>query len=98
MAGVKGRSGGKRAGAGRKPEPQPIGPPADGDDALAYLLKVMQDETADARLRVRAAIAAAKFQQAKKDPGGKKDEQEERASRAVKKFAPGQAPRLVSSR
>lgn len=63
MAGVKGRSGGARPGAGRpKSPPELIAPRAfDGKTRFAspleFLLAVMNDATADAKVRVDAAKA-----------------------------------------
>jgi phage terminase small subunit len=88
MAGVKGRSGGARPGAGRKakakPE-QPLLPPAPpaADTPLAFLKGVMNDLEQDPRLRVRAAIAAAQYEHMKKGDGGKKDETAEKAKQAA---------------
>ena len=103
MAGVKGRSGGPRPnsggarpGAGRKPKPAPLLQLPPGQDPLAFLLGVMNDNTVDARLRVRAAVAAAQYVHPKRAEGGKK----EAAARAAKessagRFAPKEPPKLV---
>ena len=59
MAGVKGRSGGARPGAGRKkkaPEPLIAQAQAHGDP-LEFLRSVMNDPLADGKLRVDAAKA-----------------------------------------
>jgi phage terminase small subunit len=99
MAGVKGRSGGARSGAGRKSKPKAPPPVLDvpaGNDPLTFLLGVMNDAGADARLRVRAAVAAAQYVHAKQGEGGKKDAAERAAgSAAAGKFAPAAPPRLV---
>lgn len=103
MAGVKGRSGGPRKnaggarkGAGRKPKPPPvIDVPAD-QDPLAFLLSVMNSAETDARLRVRAAVAAAQYVHTKRGEGGKKESAEKAAGEAASgKFAPSAPPRLV---
>ena len=96
MAGVKGRSGGARPGAGRKPKPPgKLDVPA-GLEPLAFLEAVMNDPLADPKLRVRAAIAAAQYRHAKKGEGGKKDERKERADKAGRgRFAPPAGPRLA---
>lgn len=103
MAGVKGRSGGPRAnaggarkGAGRKKKPPPVlAVPAD-QDPLAFLLSVMNSADADARLRVRAAVAAAQYVHTKQADGGKKEAAEKAARDAASsRFAPATPPRLV---
>lgn len=103
MSGVKGRSGGPREnsggvrpGAGRKPNPPAqLDVPA-GQDPLDFLLSVMDDRTVDAKLRVRAAVAAAQYVHPKKGEGGKKDERQAAAEKAGRgKFAPPTPPKLV---
>lgn len=86
--------GGARLGAGRKKKPvDPLSVKA--RDPLKFLLGVMQDEAADPRLRVRAAIAAAQYVHVKRADGGKKEEREAGAKEAGKgKFAPAGAPKL----
>lgn len=104
MAGVKGKSGGKRAGAGRKPgPPKPTAPEHPADAGDRDMLKILQDVALGrlmaTPLQVRAAIAAVQYTHTKKHDGGKKDEQADKASAAARKFAPAAAPpRLVSSR
>lgn len=99
MAGVKGRSGGARKGAGRKAKPK--APPAVldvpvGQDPLAFLLSVMNNGETDARLRVRAAVAAVQYVHPKRGEGGKKESAERSAGEAASgKFAPSAPPRLV---
>ncbi len=94
MAGVKGRSGGKRPGAGRKPATVEVGDPANRD-ALDFLLSVMNDQTAPIAQRVRAAVAAAQYQHHKAGDGGKKDGQAEAAKKAASKFSAAAPPKLV---
>lgn len=93
MAGVKGRSGGARPGAGRKPKPVvPITLP-DGQTPLEFLLAVMNDNTADPALRVKAATTAAQYLHVRKADGGKKDEQTDKAKKvAGGRFAPAGVP------
>lgn len=99
MAGVKGRSGGARKGAGRKPAPKR--PPAvldvpAGQDPLEFLLSVMNSAETDPRLRVRAAVAAAQYVHPKRGEGGKKEQAEKAAGDAASgKFKPSAPPRLV---
>lgn len=103
MAGVKGRSGGPRAnsggarkGAGRKKKPAPALDAPKTESPLEFLVGVMNDAGADARLRVRAAVAAAQYLHAKQGEGGKKDAADRAAgSAATGKFAPAAPPRLV---
>jgi phage terminase small subunit len=96
MAGVKGKSGGAREGAGRKAsEPQLL--EADSDDALEFLRQVMREKGADGRLRIRAAIAVAQIEKTAA-PGrlGKKGAQTEAAKAAgAGRLAPGGPPKLA---
>jgi phage terminase small subunit len=95
MAGVKGKSGGARKGAGRKPNPSQT-LEADSDDALDFLRQVMREKSADGRLRVRAAIEVARIEKTAL-PGtlGKKATQTTAAKEAsTGKFAPGGPPKL----
>ena len=112
MAGIKGRSGGKREGAGRKPAPAPtiFGDVASGEsiltaalthkDPLSFLLALMNDGASDARLRVEAAKAALPFTAHKLGEGGKKGEQADKAKKAgAGKFAAAAPPlKLVGTR
>ncbi len=83
MAGVKGRSGGARPGAGRKPKPVvPIEVPA-AATPLEFLLSVMNDPGADPTLRVKAATTAAQYMHVRKQDGGKKDEAADKAKKAA---------------
>lgn len=101
MAGVKGRSGGKRENAGRKAKPKP--PPApimaiEGDDTLKLLQDVAFGRVEATPLQVRAAIAAVQYTHTKRADGGKKEERAEKAKAvAGGKFSPAAPPRLVSN-
>lgn len=100
MAGVKGKSGGKRPGAGRKPAPKaPPKPPAQCDDAdmLEFLQNVARGLTDATPLQVRAAIAAVQYTHTKKGDGGKKEAAAEAAKKAAQggRFAVGSAPKLI---
>ena len=67
-----------------------------GKDPLEFLLAVMDDESADPKLRVHAAVVAAQYVHAKKGDSGKKDERQAAAQKAGKgKFASGQPPKLA---
>ncbi|WP_190238636.1 hypothetical protein [Marilutibacter maris] len=75
MAGVKGRSGGARAGAGRKPA-KPRKTRAKGyltDDPDDFLRAVMRDQNADFKDRMAAALALKKSGKAGV-PAGKKEQ------------------------
>lgn len=99
MAGVKGKSGGFRAGAGRKPGPKPEIAVSPGAEPLEFLEGVMRGEILATPLQVRAAVAAAQYRHMKKGDGGLRDEKDAAAKKAAgSKFAPASAPRLVSSR
>lgn len=100
MAGVKGKSGGARPGAGRKPAPKaPITVPV-APTPLEFLLAVMNDQMADPALRVKAATTAAQYVHIRKVDGGKKDDQADAAKKASSgKFAAAAPPlKLVGRR
>jgi phage terminase small subunit len=97
MAGMKGRSGGARPGAGRKPKPKPEPLPPVDLTPLDYLLSVQNDPNAPTNMRVRAAVAAAQYVHTKKHDGGKKDERADKAKAAAKssRFKSGPPPSSV---
>lgn len=97
MAGVKGKSGGARPGAGRKPKPKPEPVPLGGLDMLEMLQQVALGYVDATPLQVRAAIAAVQYTHTKKGDGGKKEEVADKAKKAASKFAPAAAPKLVAS-
>lgn len=99
MAGAKGRSGGARPGAGRKPkdpaEEQTIAT-SGNQTPLGFLLAVMNDNALADKLRLEAAKTAAQYVHPKKGEGGKKDDAADRAKAAAGgKFGPRQGPRLA---
>ncbi len=95
MAGVKGRSGGKRPGAGRKPKPPAV---ADHDDPLVFLKAVWKGELVASPAQVRAATAALPFTHQKLGEGGKKEGASRRAEKASGgRFGAAAPPRLVAS-
>jgi len=98
MAGVKGRSGGARPGAGRKPaQVVPLTVP-EATTPLAFLLSVMNDPMAAPELRVKAATTAAQYVHTRRQDGGKKEEQQEAAKKvAAGRFGMARAPALVVS-
>lgn len=66
------------------------------EDPFEYLMSVVNDPGADARLRVRAAVAAVQYVRSKKGEGGKREEQGKAAERAAAgKFAAAAPPKLV---
>lgn len=99
MAGVKGRSGGARPGAGRKPKPvSPIEVPA-APDPLTFLLSVMNNTKAAPELRVKAATTAAQYVHVRRSDGGKKDDDADKAKKAAAgKFSASPAPLKLVTR
>jgi phage terminase small subunit len=108
MAGVKGRSGGARQGAGRPKKASQEAPEAapkpknsnkssrTKQDPLDFLMAVVNDPLASPALRVRAAIAAAQYKHTKRHDGGKKDEVGDKAKKAGSgRFSPAKPPKLV---
>jgi phage terminase small subunit len=94
MAGVKGRSGGAREGAGRKPKPPASAP--EEMTPLEFLEAVMHGLIDPTQAQLRAAVAAAQYVHPKVGEGGKKEAKEKAATEAGQgRFAPKQAPRLV---
>lgn len=99
MAGVKGKSGGSRAGAGRKPKPQPETQVLPEMDMLQMLQDVALGRVEASPLQVRAAIAAVQYTHAKKGEGGKKEEKQANAEKVAGKFGARPAPlKLVNGK
>lgn len=104
MAGVKGKcggpranSGGKREGAGRKPNPKPEVEVIAARDMLDMLQQVALGYVEATPIQVRAAIAAVQYTHAKKGEGGKREAKGDAAKTAgAGKFAPASGPRLAS--
>ena len=103
MAGVKGRSGGARPGAGRKPRPpqdkalpeppqQPDGEPLPSD-AKEFLVKVMRGQVVPSVPQLEAAKLLARLEAA--PAGGKKQQQAEQAGKVASKFGARPAPLKV---
>lgn len=94
MAGVKGRSGGARPGAGRpKKEPTILQLAATYNDPLPFLRAVWNDIGTDLRVRVDAAKAALPYLHQKPGETGKKDAAKERARGAgAGLFSPSAPP------
>jgi phage terminase small subunit len=97
MAGVKGKSGGVRPGAGRKPAQKPETVVSQVRDPLDFLLDVMQGLIEPTNAQLRAAAAAAQYTHAKKGEGGKKEQQAEAAKKVASKFSSSAPPRLVAA-
>lgn len=103
MAGVKGRSGGARDGAGRKPA-KPRKTRAKGyetDDPDDFLRNVMRDSNADFKDRMAAALALKKAGKGGGPATGKKELQAQAAQGVVQRSLapapPPSKPRLVVS-
>lgn len=108
MAGVKGRSGGARPGAGRPRKlPVPVPPEAEGaqvgekprgfSDPLEFLRAVWKGEIDANPTQVRAASAALPFVHQKLGEGGKKDAAKAAAEKvSATRFTPTSPPRLVA--
>ena len=96
MAGVKGRSGGARPGAGRpKKEPTILQLAATYSDPLPFLMAVVNDQGTDIKIRVDAAKAALPYKHAKPGEVGKKDLARDRAAAiGGGRFAPSAPPPL----
>ncbi|WJJ94009.1 hypothetical protein [Neopusillimonas aromaticivorans] len=96
MAGVKGRSGGARSGAGRPrktpaAEQQSAPVQIEADSMLDMLQKVALGQVEATALQVRAAIAAVQYTHVKAGDGGKKDARKEAAAEAARgRLAPKQ--------
>lgn len=95
MAGVKGKSGGARPGAGRKPKEPEVSFAPKTEDPKEYLLSVMNDNGLDVRARLDAAKSLMPFMHTKLGEGGKKDEKARAAKSAgAGKFSAAPPPKL----
>ena len=105
MAGAKGRSGGARPGAGRKPKPPTTiapetagavdGQPFDPRPTLE-LVALGHMEVSPAQLKALTALLP--YVHSKKGEGGKKDQRADAAKKAnVGRFTPAAPPRLVAA-
>lgn len=105
MAGVKGRSGGARHGAGRKPTPTTTVTPetagvVDGEplDPRPTLELVALGHINVSPSQLRALTALLPYVHSKKGEGGKKDQRADAAKKAnVGRFTPAAPPRLVAA-
>jgi hypothetical protein len=83
MAGVKGRSGGARPGAGRKPKPKAAPAEVKESDMLRLLQQIAMGQVNATPIQVRAAIAAVQYTHTKRADGGKKEEAAGKAKEAA---------------
>ena len=98
MAGAKGRSGGARSGAGRKPQEAVLIDSTDllTSDPTQFLTALMNYPAADIKLRADAAKALLNAELRSQEAKGKKEERNDAAKRAsTNKFAPSAPPKLV---
>lgn len=93
MAGVKGRSGGARPGAGRKPKEAV---PTVHTDPLEFLRAVWKGEINASPTQVRAAASALPFVHKKLGEGGKKEQRQDAANKVAGRFSAAAPPRLVA--
>ena len=100
MAGVKGRSGGKRPGAGRKPQ-EPVLIDSQAlltSNPAQFLTALMNDGEADIKVRADAAKALLAAELRRAEAKGKKDHAADAAKKAAGgKFAASAPPKLVVS-
>ena len=93
--GPRANSGGARPGAGRKPK-APVPVATTEADPKDFLLALMQDVTADQKVRLDAAKTLMPFIHMKLGEGGKKDEKQRAAQTAgAGKFAASAPPKLA---
>jgi len=106
MAGVKGRSGGARPGAGRKPKQAvQIAPevakaePGEPLDPRPTLELIALGHMEVSQLQMKALLALLPYTNVKKGEGGKKDEKQDAAKKAgAGKFGAAPAPLRVVGR
>ena len=90
--------GGKRRGAGRKPQEAVLIDSTDllTSDPTQFLTALMNDPAADIKLRADAAKALLNAELRSQEAKGKKEERNDAAKRAsTNKFAPSAPPKLV---
>ena len=100
MTGVKGRSGGKRPGAGRKPkDPDVIVSPALlTSNPTQFLISLMNNQAADIKVRADAAKALLAAELRMAENKGKKSELADAAAKAgAGKFASATPPKLIAA-
>lgn len=98
MAGVQGKSGGARPGAGRKPkEPTILQLAATYDDPARFLAAVMNNSSTDVKIRTDAAKALMPYKHPKLGEGGKKEQKQADAQKAASRFNAASPPKLVAA-
>lgn len=103
MAGVKGRSGGARPGAGRKPVPPTVVPeevalvkPGEPLDPRPMLEQIALGRVVVSPQQLKALLALLPYVHAKKGEGGKKEQKQVQAEKVASRFAPVSPPKLVA--
>lgn len=98
MAGVKGRSGGTRAGAGRKRKPEPMTVSIDDfhGDMLALLQEVALGHVRVSPTQLRAAVCAVQYTHAKAGDAGKRAQRQVAAERSADLFPTFPEPRIAT--
>lgn len=99
MAGMPGKSGGARAGAGRKPKEPVVNASAAllTSDPKEFLTALMNDPASEMKLRVDAAKALMPFTYQKLGEGGKKEQKDAAAKKVASRFASAAPPKLVAA-
>ena len=102
MAGVKGRSGGPRPGAGRKPVPPTVVPdevasvkPGEPLDPRPMLEQIALGRLEVSPQQLKALLALLPYVHTKKGEGGKKQQKQAQAEKVVSRFAPVLPPKLA---
>lgn len=97
MTTEKGKWGGARPGAGRKPKAPPIlALAATYEDPAKFLRAVMNDSGSEAKLRVDAAKALMPFVHQKLGEGGKKEQKQKEAEKVAGRFSSAAPPKLAA--
>jgi len=103
MAGVKGRSGGARPGAGRKPVPATIVPdevaavvPGEPLDPRPTLEQIALGRLEVSPQQFKALLALLPYVHAKKGEGGKKEQKQAQAEKVASRFAPVSPPKQAA--
>lgn len=103
MAGVKGRSGGARPGAGRKPVPVTIVPdevaavePGEPLDPRPTLEQIALGRLEVSPQQLKALLALLPYAHTKKGEGGKKEQKQAQAEKVASRFAPVSPPKLAA--
>jgi phage terminase small subunit len=99
MAGIKGRSGGARVGAGRpkKSNPAPVPIQISDRDMLQLLQDIALGKIDATPMQVKAAIAAVKYTHAVPGDKTKRETKQQEAEAAAQRFGSLPPPRLASN-